>query len=126
MNIQTIFEVSALIIMLLTIIPLVASEEGTLLVENGSIMSIDNSKLILTGNITVNDDSTLSVENSQIQLSIRGEETYYSSISGDGVLMMKNSSLETLSSSSLIQLSDNSLMTLQGSNITGFNNCRGY
>lgn len=96
------------------------SEKGIEVYEN-QIVTVEDRSLILTGNITVNDNGTLILRRSDIQLSIRGEETYNVTISGDGRLILESSELSSLSPDSQIVLAGNANLTVSaGSTLKGF------
>ena|GEM_PF-1417105 len=83
-------------------------------------MTISSRSLILTGNITVRNQSQLLIAGSQIQLSIRGEKNYDVSTLDSGKFIVSNSTVETLSDASIVSVSGNSSMTMINSNLKGF------
>ncbi|MEM2122276.1 MAG: hypothetical protein QXE79_01435 [Candidatus Bathyarchaeia archaeon] len=96
------------------------SERG-ILVQSDEEVLIEDAYLILTGNITVEDNGTLILKESTVQLSIRGEEDYNVSISGNGRILLENSTLLSLSEESHILLSGMGNLTLaSGSRLEGF------
>ncbi|MEM2865221.1 MAG: hypothetical protein QXR65_08175 [Candidatus Bathyarchaeia archaeon] len=96
------------------------SERG-ILVQGDEKVLIEGAYLILTGNITVKDNGTLILKESTVQLSIRGEEDYNVSISGNGRILLENSTLLSLSEASHILLSGMGNLTLaSGSRLDGF------
>ncbi|MGC8961573.1 MAG: hypothetical protein ACP5K1_03900 [Candidatus Bathyarchaeia archaeon] len=96
------------------------SERG-ILVQGDEKVLIEDAYLILTGNVTVKDNGTLTLRRSTLQLSIRGEEDYNVSISGNGRILLENSTLLSLSKASQILLSDGANLTLaSGSSLDGF------
>ena len=96
------------------------SERG-ILVQGDERVLVDGAYLILTGNVTVKDNGTLILKGSVVQLSIRGEEDYNVSISGNGCIILENSTLLSLSEASQILLSDRANLTLaSGSRLDGF------
>ena len=96
------------------------SERG-ILVQGDERVLVDGAYLILTGNVTVKDNGTLILKGSVVQLSIRGEEDYNVSISGNGRILLENSTLLSLSEASRILLSDRANLTLaSGSRLDGF------
>lgn len=96
------------------------SEYG-ILVQNNEKILIEDANLILTGNIIVKDNGTLILKGSTIQLSIRGEEDYNVTVSGNGKIILENSRLMSLSETSKIILADEANLTLRsGSSLDGF------
>ena len=91
-----------------------------LVVDGTQRVVVIGSTLILTGNITVKDDGQLTVSQSRVQFSIRGEKAYNMSVSGRGRVDMVNSVMETLSGASRIAVSGNSSLTVTNSEILGF------
>jgi hypothetical protein len=98
----------------------VFGEEGELNVEYGDTVDIVARDLVLTGNITVKDNSRLFFGGSRVQLSVRGEKTYNVSTLDTGEMVMRDSAINTLSRLSIIKLRDRSSITMINSNITGF------
>jgi len=92
-----------------------------LYVDGKDRMNVTRRSLILTGDITVKNESQLVVSGSKIQLSIRGEKTYNVSTVDRGKLIFYDSSLETLSPGSRVTLSGEGNMSLVNSRVKGFN-----
>ena len=92
-----------------------------LYVDGKDRMNVTRRSLILTGDITVKNESQLVVSGSKIQLSIRGEKTYNVSTVDRGKLIFYDSSLETLSPGSRVTISGEGNMTLVNSRVKGFN-----
>jgi hypothetical protein len=120
-----------LAIILLIFLPLSSGQEEEIQEEEKIIikelyldgeekMIISSRGLILTGNMTLKNQSELTVVTSQIQLSIRGEKGYNVSTVDQSKLLLSNSTLETLSNASYIELSDGARMNLVHTNISGF------
>jgi len=96
------------------------SEHG-ITVNGNEVTTIEGVKLILTGNITIKDQGILIIKTSTIQFSIRGEKNYNITIIGDGVFILENSELVSLSTDSCMTLQDRANLTvIAGSKIKGF------
>jgi len=119
-----------MILALLVILPICSAQEEEenleriiireLYVTGHEKMSVTSRSLILTGNMTVRNQSELFIAGSKIQLSIRGEKTYNITTLNNGTMTASNSTLDTLSPSSIVRISDNSTMKLINSNLKGF------
>jgi hypothetical protein len=92
-----------------------------LYVDGQDRMNVTRRSLILTGDITVKNESQLVISGSQIQLSIRGEKTYNVSTVDKGKLVFYDSTLETLSPNSTVKLLGSGNISLVNSKVKGFN-----
>ncbi len=89
-------------------------------VKDNEIETHSNRALILTGNITVMNQSQLFILGTKIQFSVRGERGYHMLSHNQGRILLTNSTIETLSRDSVVRLSDRSNMTMINANLTGF------
>lgn len=115
----------ALLLAVSLLLPICLAQEERVIIRELYVagkdrMTINSRSLILTGNITVRNQSQLLIAGSEIQFSIRGEKNYNISTSDEGKFVVSNSTLETLSTSSTVEISGDSSVTLINSHLKGF------